>query len=205
VATRRPPTTTANVSAAPTRGRPPAREGAPHGEQAVRSSLIAAATELFADRGPRAVSVREIAEAAGVNHGLVHHYFGSKDGLVTAVLDELSAGSLAEMASHELGSVVFVAGGPTERHGRILAHLLLDGADPRDYKSGFPTVEALIATYRNEGFSAREAKVRAAQVAAMVLGWQFFEPFLTAAAGLEVSDKTRQRLLDDAVTRLSQR
>jgi AcrR family transcriptional regulator len=36
---------------------------------------------LFADRGPDAVTVREIAANAGVSAALVLHHFGSKDGL----------------------------------------------------------------------------------------------------------------------------
>ena len=40
---------------------------------------------LFADRGAAAVTVREIAAAAGVSAGLVMHHYGSKDGLKDAV------------------------------------------------------------------------------------------------------------------------
>lgn len=40
---------------------------------------------LFADRGAAAVTVREIAAAAGVSPGLVMHHYGSKDGLKDAV------------------------------------------------------------------------------------------------------------------------
>ncbi|MFE0700914.1 TetR/AcrR family transcriptional regulator [Streptomyces sp. NPDC058872] len=39
------------------------------------------ALRLFAESGPEAVSVRQIAQAAGVSPGLVLHHFGSKDGL----------------------------------------------------------------------------------------------------------------------------
>lgn len=39
------------------------------------------ALRLFAESGPDAVSVRQIAQAAGVSPGLVLHHFGSKDGL----------------------------------------------------------------------------------------------------------------------------
>jgi len=190
-------TATSNV-----RGRPPTRKGAPRGEHEVRASLIGAAIELFAERGPSAVSVRQIAEAAGVNHGLVHHYFGSKDGLITAVLDLLSTEATAEIAAHAPSAVIYASGGPSELHGRILAHLLLEGADPRALQTDFPAVHHLIAQFRAAGLGARAAKERAAQVAAMVLGWQLFEPFLTTAAGLDISDKTRKRLLDDAVIRL---
>lgn len=43
-----------------------------------RNKIICAAAELFARKGFEAVSVREIAEAAEVSHGLIRHHFGSK-------------------------------------------------------------------------------------------------------------------------------
>jgi len=51
--------------------------------------LIVAAGELMSEVGPRALSVRGVAERAGVNHGLVHHYFGGKDGLLQAAMVRL--------------------------------------------------------------------------------------------------------------------
>lgn len=44
-----------------------------------------AAFELHAASGPAATTIRQVAEAAGVTHGLVVHHFGSKDGLRKAV------------------------------------------------------------------------------------------------------------------------
>ncbi len=44
-----------------------------------------AATRLFAERGAAAVTIRQIASAAGVSPGLVMHHYGSKDGLKDAV------------------------------------------------------------------------------------------------------------------------
>jgi len=44
-----------------------------------------AALRLFADHGPAAVSVRQIAAAAGVSPALVLHHYGSKAGLREAV------------------------------------------------------------------------------------------------------------------------
>jgi len=58
------------------------------GPDAVRSRLVDAATELLTTRAPTQVTGREIAEHAGVNHGQIHHYFGSKDGLVAATVAE---------------------------------------------------------------------------------------------------------------------
>jgi AcrR family transcriptional regulator len=54
------------------------------------------AMRLFAERGVAAVSLRDIAAAAGVSAPLVIHHYGSKDGLKTAV-DEYATGIVEEM------------------------------------------------------------------------------------------------------------
>ena len=51
--------------------------------------LIVAASQLLGEVGPKSVSVRMIAERAGVNHGLVHHYFGGKDALLQLAMTRL--------------------------------------------------------------------------------------------------------------------
>lgn len=47
---------------------------------------------MFGDRDYDEVSVDEVAEAAGVSHGLVFQYFGSKKGLYVACLEPLIEG-----------------------------------------------------------------------------------------------------------------
>lgn len=51
-----------------------------------REQLLQTAVQLFSDKGYRATSVRDIAHAAGVNEGLLYHYFNSKADLFRAVL-----------------------------------------------------------------------------------------------------------------------
>jgi AcrR family transcriptional regulator len=52
-----------------------------------RALLLAAAADLFADQGIDAVSVDAVAEAAGRTSGAVYAHFGSKQGLLLALLD----------------------------------------------------------------------------------------------------------------------
>ncbi len=52
-----------------------------------RARLLAAAADLFADQGVDAVSVDAVAEAAGRTSGAVYAHFGSKQGLLLALLD----------------------------------------------------------------------------------------------------------------------
>jgi AcrR family transcriptional regulator len=53
-----------------------------------RARLLQAAADCFAARGVDAVSVDAVAEVAGRTSGAVYDHFGSKQGLVMAVLDE---------------------------------------------------------------------------------------------------------------------
>jgi AcrR family transcriptional regulator len=57
--------------------------------QATARRLIEATRQCLVEKGHAACSVKAIAAAAGVNHGLVHHYFGSKEGLFSALLDDM--------------------------------------------------------------------------------------------------------------------
>jgi len=53
-----------------------------------RANLIAVATPLFAEKGFHGVGVRELATAAGMNLSMISYYFGGKEGLYAAVLNE---------------------------------------------------------------------------------------------------------------------
>lgn len=51
------------------------------------NKIIEAAIPLFATKGLAAVSVKEVADAAGVNIALISYYFGGKDNLYAFVLE----------------------------------------------------------------------------------------------------------------------
>src|SRR5690349_16993469 len=51
-----------------------------------KARILTAATDLFTRLGPGATSIDEISEKAGVNRGLIHHYFRTKDHLFDQVL-----------------------------------------------------------------------------------------------------------------------
>ena len=60
-----------------------------------RARLLAAAADLFAQQGVDAVSVDAVAEAAGRTSGAVYAHFGSKQGLLLALLDSWKDSVLA--------------------------------------------------------------------------------------------------------------
>lgn len=63
-----------------------ARTGRRKGSPDTREAILAAALDVFAERGFDGASVRAIAAAAGVDPALVHHYFGTKEQLFLATV-----------------------------------------------------------------------------------------------------------------------
>ncbi len=168
------------------------------GPVAVRAGLIAAAGELFAARGAAAVSVREIADRAGVNHGLIHHYFHSKQGLVEATLDELAAQASKSLAA----GIDLSPHSPLTRYLVVAGRLLLDGEaaglnDPLGRSGGLAEVLRQLAELSRSsstngqgpgGHEDGENRLRAVRLAALLIGLLLFEPALLEAAGLSGED-----------------
>lgn len=59
----------------------------PTGRDEVRSAVMREARRLLSDRGPN-VPLRDIADAAQVNLGLIHRHIGRKDALLTEVMQD---------------------------------------------------------------------------------------------------------------------
>jgi TetR/AcrR family transcriptional regulator len=53
-------------------------------------ALLEAAERVLLDSGYAGVTTRRLAEEAGVNHGLVHYYFGSMENLLVRVLERFT-------------------------------------------------------------------------------------------------------------------
>lgn len=60
-----------------------------------RSRLLTSGARLIGERGFDSVSVREICTDAGTSINMVHHYFGSKQGLLEAIVEQFSSGVFA--------------------------------------------------------------------------------------------------------------
>jgi AcrR family transcriptional regulator len=62
-----------------------------------RDDILRAATELFAERSYSGTTMRELALHAGVQPSVIYHYFGSKEGLLYAVLSAAMRNILDEV------------------------------------------------------------------------------------------------------------
>lgn len=58
--------------------------------RARREQIIEAATRVFAEKGFRRATTREVAREAGVSEGTIYNYFEDKDALLMAILDKLN-------------------------------------------------------------------------------------------------------------------
>jgi AcrR family transcriptional regulator len=56
-----------------------------------RALILEAAIRVTSQRGPQAVGLKEVAQEAGVSHGLVAHYFGTFEALVDSAVLECAA------------------------------------------------------------------------------------------------------------------
>ncbi|MEO0602429.1 MAG: helix-turn-helix domain-containing protein, partial [Myxococcota bacterium] len=57
--------------------------------RAMRNAMLDAAEVAFASRGFHATKMRDVARDVGVTQPLIHHYFGTKDALFTAVVQRV--------------------------------------------------------------------------------------------------------------------
>jgi AcrR family transcriptional regulator len=55
-----------------------------------REQIVGAATRVFAQKGFRRATIREVAREAGVSEGTIYNYFEDKDALLMAILDGLN-------------------------------------------------------------------------------------------------------------------
>ena len=61
--------------------------------------ILDAAKQLLAAKGMKALTLEAVTDKAGVNKALVRYYFGSKAGLIEAVVDEIVIDQCASMAN----------------------------------------------------------------------------------------------------------
>jgi AcrR family transcriptional regulator len=62
----------------------------PSARETAEEALLDAAERLLADVGYAAITTRRLAAEAGVNHGLVHYYFGSNENLLVRALERFT-------------------------------------------------------------------------------------------------------------------
>jgi AcrR family transcriptional regulator len=172
----------------------------PIGKDEVSAAVLEAASRLFAEKGPAATSIREVAARAGVNHGLLHRHFGSKRQLLAATLQYLADTAAALRASGASQSQLETA---YEFQARVMVRSTLDGFPVEELQQRFPGMEAFLEQVRADHSDDRTARLLAAHGMALQVGWSLLGSTLRVAFGLQDLDDTAIRAaVAEQITRI---
>jgi len=169
-----------------------------------RLRIIAAAEELFAVRGFRGVSIREIADHARVNSAMIHYYFDSKEGLYRGVIVK----ALSELNAI-LEAVVGAGGDPVDRlhcylrqyieflrrksrNTQLILHAVLFEENhlsewvDRYWTRHFRLIEEILLEGVEDGyFRPVDTRLTAINLLGMVLWYFMFSPIISRYPGME--------------------
>lgn len=86
-------------------------------------TLLDAAERLLLDVGHAGITTRRLAQEAGLNHGLVHYYFGSMDNVLVQALQRFTARLVERQRAMYAADVPFI-----DKWRAAMAHLTGDDA-----------------------------------------------------------------------------
>ena len=180
---------TGSPDAGPAKGAaPPARRN--RSTEEVRAQILEAAAHLFAQQAPPTVTLRQIAARADVQHSLIIRHFGSKAGLVRAVVDR-TAGAYAESvlrgddaADGFVQAMRHLLENPVASAAFVNAQRSAD--QPRAVQRSYPgaTLHRQLLTDA-AGPQSRDPRVVAAVGLTLAAGWAMLEGWARVAFDLE--------------------
>jgi AcrR family transcriptional regulator len=176
-----------------------------------RDAILEAAERRLLNGGPEAIRLQEIAADAGLSHPAILHHFGSREGLVEAMVLRGIARLQAQILKGWPSAKEPDIEGVLERFyevasergmARMLAWLILSGQGNRTLKPGLlkPAAERMhagrVRRARDEGRRTPELHdtlCAAAYLSILVLGDSLFGPSVRRAIGLgSGADSTRR-------------
>jgi AcrR family transcriptional regulator len=118
---------------------------------AAEEALMDAAERLLAEVGYAGITTRRLAEEAGLNHGLVHYYFGSNENLLVHALERFTGRLIARQRE------LYAADLPFADKWRTAMHYLI--SEDVSYQKIWLELQAL--AWNNPDIGARLARVNA--------------------------------------------
>jgi AcrR family transcriptional regulator len=152
-----------------------------------KEEILKAALDLFAARPADQVSVEEVADAAGVSPGLVHHYFGSRSELVEA--------ALRATATELIGTLTVDAAAPAAAQLESGLTIYLD------YLEAHPQSWAALLRAGHSGHDSTAAIATLVDDHAMALAVRAVHPIGVPPVALEVALRGWLALVKDACLR----
>ena len=114
-------------------------------------ALLDAAERLLVDVGYAGITTRKLAEEAGLNHGLVHYYFGSNENLLVQALERFTGQLITRQRE------LYAADAPFADKWRTAMHYLV--SEDVSYQKIWLELQAL--AWNNPDIRARLARVNA--------------------------------------------
>jgi TetR/AcrR family fatty acid metabolism transcriptional regulator len=154
--------------------------GRTNGQEDKRRLILAAAVRVFARKGYHTCRVGDIAEEAGVAHGLLYHYFRSKDEVLETVFRETWADIVGaahrvedtdEPARERLSGIAKILLRAWKREPELVTVVVREGLRSPDLqrrvaeiRQAFEAIERIVARGQEEGEFRSDVDARLASV-----------------------------------------
>ena len=148
------------------------------------------------------MSIRQVAEHAGVSHALVHKYFGSKDDLIKAVIDRVdvkrATAARAAVSLRDAYQGLLPRAMLQRDHSMMLVRSAMEGTEYVSLAERIHTTSAMVALARDAAASGVrplppprdiDPRVLVSAIAAMIMGWASLEDWIWPTAGIDPAEK----------------
>ena len=173
------------------------------GRQNVEKKLIESAAVLVGSIGPNQLTIRDIAEHAGVNHAQIHHYFGGKDGLLTATYKLLAFEHIEQLQRRNVSVDNLIReplGSITNNYFKAIIRAVLDNRMDlvrvqvdSNLSMSKKTLDQLVKI-KNEKKPTAEMKAAIAIVMVVEFGLASMKPYIMEV--LDINEKEMKKFMD---------
>ena len=173
------------------------------GRQNVEKKLIESAAVLVGSIGPNQLTIRDIADHAGVNHAQIHHYFGGKDGLLTATYKLLAFEHIEQLQRRNVSVDNLIReplGDITNNYFKAIIRAVLDNRMDlvrvqvdSNLSMSKKTLDQLVKL-KNEKKPTAEMKAAIAIVMVVEFGLASMKPYIMEV--LDINEKEMKKFMD---------
>jgi len=173
------------------------------GRQNVEKKLIESAAVLVGSIGPNQLTIRDIAEHAGVNHAQIHHYFGGKDGLLIATYKLLAFEHMEQLQRRNVSVDNLIReplGSITNNYFKAIIRAVLDNRMDlvrvqvdSNLSMSKKTLDQLVKI-KNEKKPTAEMKAAIAIVMVVEFGYASMKPYIMEV--LDINEKEMKKFMD---------
>src|SRR5919197_469332 len=136
--------------------------------------ILNAATKIFVDAGYERTTIRAVAAAAGVDAGLVMHYFGSKQELFRRVIDTPPLPEVSGARGQVTEQILTALASRLTTEPRSSLTILRSMLTNHEAASAASAVTARYEAEIAQSIAADDADLRAAIISAIILGITVF-------------------------------